>query len=674
MPDSDVTHIIEHASTTKVVATLKKTMDDADARVDTLSKVLQCACGTDCVAFQKQQREWNKKGSIPIDTRAMTVLPDIGKFSNPHQAPSVVCHGLHVFEETDNGKRKSGRVRGLAPNETHKSTPLERKPRLGCNQGGCIVCADCVFVNNFIDKATGNCKGCLRRKVMLPPSLRDDPNVCTLFIPKDDRPQLHQISAINKEVDALKPILKNARDLNARVAKEVANQHKDRNGQHVGEYEDEQLCITTNNELGPIGITADALEPAPNANASATDAVLVDDRETKKVRAEKEAGNALFQATQTRKELVATESELQNCKDQRGETQDAATKTACDDSIANIEARKEGIVAKLAAQEEQQASAFKTYYDLSKPTSERPYAELSKEEQDVALATFRETQGAEIVTPNPEKPARKPPVRQQTAKQIKDAKYAEILDAVQKQQAKPDHVHVNDAKTNAAEKKRKAVLDQQEKQWRSERFEDVRKRRDEWFADATIQNKHRKFLKEALSEKLAEQGIEADVFNELYSEASTLAQEKLDAFQGACTVEGGEEAETAEQTADRKKRKRKYDDYYASKYEKAYQDDDGEDMPLSDQEDADDDSALKKKWRAKAGEAPVVFATWIKTEEGRAVAAKCGVLETLESVIQQEGGVADGENSSSPPSPAASATADAAGAADAADAVEANLN
>ena len=650
MTDSNVAHIIEHAPTTKVVATLKKTMDDADARVDTMTKVLQCACGTDCVAYKKQQREWTKKGSIPVDTRASTVLPDIGTFEYEHQAPYVVCRGLHVFEDVGKGKRASARARGLAPGDTPQSEPLERKPRLGCNQGGCIVCADCYGSSKYIDN--GNCKGCLRRKVMLPASLRDNPNVGTLFIPHEECTSLHQISAINKEVEALKPILKNARDLNERVAKEVANQHMDCNGQHVGEYEDDQLCITANtvnNELGPIGIEAD--EPG-----SASDAVLVDNREAKKARAEKEAGNALFQATQTRKELVATESELQNCKDQREDTLDAATKTACDDSIANIETRKEGLATKLAAQEKQQASAFEAYYDLSKATSERPYAELSKKEQESALATFRDKQGAEIVAPNPEKSARKAPARQQTAKQIKDAKYAEILEAVQKQQAKPDHVHVNEAKKTTANRKRKAILDQQEMKWKSERFADLRERRDQWFADATLQNKHRKFLKEALSEKLAEQGIEADVFNEVYSEASALAQEKLDAFQGACIVEGGEEAETAAQTAERETRKRKYDEYYASKYKKAYQDDDGEEMPLSDQEDADG-SELKETWHAKAGKEHVVFSTWIKTEEGRAVAAKCGVLDTLESVLQQEGVGAD--ESSSPPSPAASTVADA---------------
>ena len=79
-------------------------------------------------------------------------------------------------------------------------------------------------------------------------------------------------------------------------------------------------------------------------------------------------------------------------------------------------------------------------------------------------------------------------------------------------------------------------------------------------------------------------------------------------------------------------------------------------MPLSDQEDADG-SELKETWHAKAGKEHVVFSTWIKTEEGRAVAAKCGVLDTLESVLQQEGVGAD--ESSSPPSPAASTVADA---------------
>ena len=654
MAESNVAHIIEHAPTKTVVATLKKTMDDAEMRIDTMTKVLQCACGTDCVAYQKKQQEWAKKGSIPTDARSTTVLPDIGTFEYPHQAPFVVCRGLHVFDEPDKKRRASARARGLTPGDVPQAAPLERKPRLGCNQGGCIVCADCFQCNQYIDN--GNCKGCLRRKVMLPPSLADDPKVGTLFIPHDECTQLYQISAINKEVNALKPLMKNTKDLSGRLVTEVGNQRLDRNGQQLDEYEDdEQLCLKA------VGV------PTGEAG-SASDAVLVDNLEAKKVRAEKEAGNALFQATQTHKELVATESELRNCKERREETQDAATKSACDDSIANIEARKEGIATKLAAQEKQQASTFGAYYDLSKAASERPYAELSKEEQDSALAEFRQKQGAEVVAPNPEKSVRKAPVRKQTAKQIKEAKYAEILDALQKQQAKPDHVYVNESKKTTANKKRQAILDQQEMQWKSKRFAEVRERRDQWFADSLIEKKHRKFLKASLSEKLATHSIPPNVFHDIYSEATKVAQEKMDAFQGECMVEGGEDNETPEQTADREKRKRNYQEYYDKKYSEAYKNEEGEYMPLSDCEDADD-GALREKWRAKAGKVPVVFNEWIKTPEGRAVAAQCNVLDTLESVLQQEGASNGDENSSTPPSPTASTATSAE-----ADAIEAGLD
>ena len=108
----------------KVVATLKQTMDDAEARIDTMTKVLQCACGTDCVAYKKQQKEWNKTGSIPADARAATAA-DIGTFEYAHNAPVVVCRGLHIFE-TEKPKRI---MRGLSPGDTPQGTPLPRKPR-----------------------------------------------------------------------------------------------------------------------------------------------------------------------------------------------------------------------------------------------------------------------------------------------------------------------------------------------------------------------------------------------------------------------------------------------------------------------------------------------------------------------------------------------------------------
>ena len=639
MADSTITHIIEHAPTTKVVATLKQTMDDAEARIDTMTKVLQCACGTNCVAYKKQQKEWNKTGSIPADARAATVLPDIGTFEHNHDAPVVVCRGLHIFE-TEKPKRASARARGLSPGDTPQGTPLPRKPRLGCNQGGCIVCADCYQSHKYIEN--GECKGCLRRKVMLPALLRNDPNLGTLFIPHDECPPLHQINAINKEVNALKPLIKDTKDLSGRLAKEVVGQRLDCNGQRLDEYEDDLY-------LEAVGVP-------PNAPASASDSVLVDNREAEKARAEKEAGNALFQASQTHKEMVEIESELQNCREQQDEPHNEATKNACVDAIAEIETRKEGIATKLAEQQKKQASAFEKYYDLSKSESEKPYAQLSEDEQAGALEEFRKQQGAENIAPKPAKAARKAPARQQTPKQIKEAKYAEILEAVQKQQAKPDHVYVNETKTNTACKKRQAILDQQEMQWKSGRFDDVREKRDQWFHDATMQIKHRKFLESSLCEKLAGHGIAADVFKGIYKQATDDAQAKMNAFQGDCIVEGGEENETEEETADRENRKRKYQQFYDKKYSKAYKDDDGNEMALSDCEDAEG-GRLRKSWRTKAGKEPVVFTKWIKTPEGRAVAEQCGKLDTLESILQQEG--AGDEQSSSPSSPAASTAADA---------------
>ena len=494
-------------------------------------------------------------------------MPDIGTFEYAHNAPYVVCRGLHVFETE---KRASARARGLSPGDTPQGTPLPRKPRLGCNQGGCIVCADCYQFHKYIEN--GECKGCLRRKVMLPALLRNDPNLGTLFIPHEECPQLHQINAINKEVNALKPLIKDTKDLSGRLAKEVVGQRLDCNGQRLDEYEDELY-------LEAVGVP-------PNAPGSASDSVLVDNREAEKARAEKEAGNALFQASQTHKEMVEIESELQNCQEQQAEPHNAATENACVDAIAEIETRKEGIATKLAEQQKKQASTFEKYYDLSKSESEKPYAQLSEDEQAGALEEFRKQQGAENIAPKPAKAARKAPARQQTPKQIKEAKYAEILEAVQKQQAKPDHVYVNETKTNTACKKRQAILDQQEMQWKSGRFDDVREKRDQWFHDATMQIKHRKFLESSLCENLAGHGIAADVFKGIYKQATDDAQAKMNAFQGECIVEGGEKRDRRGNRG-RENRKRKYQQFHDKKYSKAYKDDDGNEMALSDCEDAE---------------------------------------------------------------------------------------
>ena len=381
---------------------------------------------------------------------------------------------------------------------------------------------------------------------MLPALLRNDPNLDTLFIPHDECPQLHQINAINKEVNALKPLIKDTKDLSGRLAKEVVGQRLDCNGQRLDEYEDDLY-------LEAVGV--------PERAGERVDSVLVDNREAEKaVPKKRRAMRSSKLRRPTRRWWKSME--LQNCREQQDEPHNEATKNACVDAIAEIETRKEGIATKLAEQQKKQASTFEKHYDLSKSEARsrmRSSLRTSKRARSRSSASSKARRiSRRSRQRRRERAASRHPSRSKKPSTLKSWRRCKAA-------GEADHVYVNETKTNTACKKRQAILDQQEMQWKSGRFDDVREKRDQWFHDATMQIKHRKFLESSLCEKLAGHGIAADVFEGIYKQATDDAQAKMNAFQGECIVEGGEENETEEETADRENRKRKYQQFYDKK-------------------------------------------------------------------------------------------------------------
>ena len=122
MGDSEVGQIVAHAPTSTIVAKLTEKIDAADAAVDNMSKILQCDCGRECHVAQKLAMA---KNPMKQDKRAQPILPDLGAFTAAHEAPFVVCQGLHLFEPTKQ-RRSTRKEVGSAPN----STPVETRQRM----------------------------------------------------------------------------------------------------------------------------------------------------------------------------------------------------------------------------------------------------------------------------------------------------------------------------------------------------------------------------------------------------------------------------------------------------------------------------------------------------------------------------------------------------------------
>jgi len=679
MDDSEVGQIVAHAPTSTIVAKLTEKIDAADAAVDNMSKILQCDCGRECHVAQKLA---TAKNPMKQDKRASAILPDLGAFKSAHEAPFVVCQGLHIFEASK--QRRSARKEvGTAPNSTPVAT-RQREARLGLHQGGCVVCAQCYFSENYTDKQ-GECKGCLRRKVMLPSAVQNDPNLGTLFIPHDKCPQLQHLNAIHREVDALKPVLGDIKKLGNRAGQDASNRRVGADGEALEEFEDEVQSLTSNGNgegLDAIGIdNATEVEPpaAEAAAPNADDEVRLVERRRKASLAEIDARDALNLHDQTKRELAATASAIANCNESLKATTDPSTIDNCKEQIAELEKTRDGQADTLAAREATTQEAFAKYYDLARGSlGEAVYETLSTEGKQNAFQEFSDKNLQEAVAPNPDKAPRaqdKRNARAPTPKQILDKKYAELLAELQQCNKKPKHVLAMPKQVTAEGSKWKARVVQEKTKWRSNHLSEVRVDRDAWFNAAVGESQHKKFFRANLKKELTEEhGLSEHVFNKVYKECEKRANEELDAFQGECLVEGGEEKETPAEAGDRVERKRKYDDFFTKEWHKGGgEDEDGEPIALSDQEDLSDNegSKLQRRWRKQAGPKPVNFRAWVKTEEGRATISECdNGSELLDTILQQEG--ADNESADPADEPMAAAADGADDAADA-DAAEANL-
>lgn len=678
MDDSEVGQIVAHAPTSTIVAKLTEKIDAADAVVDNMSKILQCDCGRECHVAQKLA---TAKNPMKQDKRAQTILPDLGVFKSAHEAPFVVCQGLHIFEATK--QRRSARKEvGTAPNSTPVET-RQREARLGLHQGGCIVCAQCYISQNYTDKQ-GECRGCLRRKVMLPSAVQNDPNLGTLFIPHDKCPQLQHLNAIHREVDALKPVLGDIKKLGNRAGQDASNRRVGADGEALEEFEDEVRSLTSNGEaLDAIGVDATEAEPpaAEAAAPNADDAVRLVERRRKASLAEIDARDALNLHDQIKRELAATASAIANCNESMKATTDPSTIDNCKEQIAELQSTSDRQADKLATREAETQAAFAKYYDLARGSIDDPaHEDLSTEAKQHAFQEFSDKNLQEAVAPNPDKAPRaqdKRNARAPTPKQILEKKYAELLAELQRCDKKPKHVLAMPKQVTAEGNKWKARVAQEKVKWRSNHLSEVRESRDAWFIASVAEGERKKFFRANLKKELTEEhGLSEYAFNKVYEECEKRADAELDAFQGECIVEGGEEKETSEEAADRIERKRKYDDFFTKEWHKGGgEDEDGEYAALSDQEDGDSEdegppTRLQRKWRKQAGPKPVHFHQWVKTEEGRATISGCeNGSAILDSILQQEG--ADDE--SEEPSNGASTSADGAADADAADAAEANL-